>query len=161
VPVSRQPPNLVDTLGLARILGTSRKAIARYVDQGLPVHVPAPYASERKFDTIAVIRWLIGRNRVDTPTGDVTHAEAARRLTTAKARRAELLLAEDEKELVRVDDVTQLFADKLVTFRAALYELPDRRAKELAISSDPSEISRILYAEIDVAMTTLMGADDD
>src|SRR5262249_19841864 len=137
------------------------KTIARYVEQGMPLHADAPYASERKFDTIAVIRWLIGANRVATPTQDVTHAEAARRLTTAKARRAELLLAEDALELIRTDDATSYLADQLVAFRTVLYETPDRVAKELAILSDPAEISRILYAQADLALSQITGVTNE
>ena len=155
----RRAPNLISQTELAKFLGTSRTQVALYTRQGAPVHSSDGHTTLH--DSGAFVRWLIERYRTATPTENVTHAEAQRRLTATKARRAELLLAEDERELIRVDDVAQGFADQLVAFRTVLYEIPDRTARELAILSDPAEISRILYAQVDTALGQITGADNE
>jgi phage terminase Nu1 subunit (DNA packaging protein) len=153
MPVTRAP-NLISQTELAKFLGTSRTQVALYTRQGAPVHSSDGHTTLH--DSGAFVRWLIERHRAATPTQNVTHAEGQRRLTAAKARRAELLLAEDEGELVRVDDVTQGFADRLVAFRAALYEIPDRSAKQLAITSDPAEIARLLYEQVNTVLALMV-----
>ena len=80
------------------------------------------------------------------------------RREAAEAERAELSLAEDKGELIRVDAVKGVLANVFSATRDALLQLPARLAPLLAAESDPATVQTLLHADIHQALQLLAGA---
>lgn len=80
------------------------------------------------------------------------------RREAAEAERAELSLAEDKGELIRVDAVKGVLGSMFSATRDALLQLPARMAPLLAAESDPAAVQTLLHAEIHQALQVLAGA---
>jgi phage terminase Nu1 subunit (DNA packaging protein) len=150
--------NLVTQRQLAEILCCSTTMIRKYVEAGAPVAVPASHLSDVRYDSGAFVRHLVTKAQ-QRATPHTSQVEAVRRLKSAQAELKEFELASLRKETLAIPDISDSFADVLVRFRSVLYEMPDRLAKPLAISADTSEISRLLFSEINTALAQLSGYD--
>ena len=82
------------------------------------------------------------------------------RREAAEAERAELSLAEDKGQLIRVDAVKAAVANVFSATRDALLQIPARLGPQLAAESDPSAAQTMLHAEIHQALQLLAGATE-
>ncbi|MBC7600862.1 MAG: terminase small subunit [Polaromonas sp.] len=80
------------------------------------------------------------------------------RREAAEAERAELSLAEDKGQLIRVDAVKATLANVFSATRDALLQIPARLGPQLAAESDPAAAQTMLHAEIHQALQLLAGA---
>ena len=80
------------------------------------------------------------------------------RREAAEAERAELSLAEDKGQLIRVDAVKAAVANVFSATRDALLQIPARLGPQLAAESDASKAQTMLYSEIHQALQLLAGA---
>lgn len=80
--------------------------------------------------------------------GDNAYREAARRERIAKARLAELELAEAAGQLVRTDHVERVLFGAARQTMEALLAIPDRLCDALAVESDPFRCKALLDAEM-------------
>lgn len=80
------------------------------------------------------------------------------RREAAEAERAELSLAEDKGQLIRVDAVKAAVASVFSATRDALLQIPARLGPQLAAESDPAAAQTMLHAEIHQALQQLAGA---
>lgn len=149
---------------LARLTGRSRQAIDQLakrhvfpvgsdglVDRDLAVHAIAnrvrPRMSRRQAEMAhapAVPSSQIARE-VESPLG---YNEAKTLREIAEARLAELRLAEQRGELVRVAEVEASLAAKVAALREGFLQMPARLAPIMAAESDQARCHDILQAEL-------------
>lgn len=79
---------------------------------------------------------------------------------TAEARLAQLKLAEQKGEVIRVDAVRARLANILASTRDSLLQIPARLAPVLAAESDAARVHDLLQAELHQAMARLCGANE-
>lgn len=82
------------------------------------------------------------------------------RREAAEAERAELSLAEDKGQLIRVDAVKAAVASVFSAARDALLQIPARLGPQLAAESDASKAQTMLHTEIHQALQLLAGATE-
>lgn len=80
------------------------------------------------------------------------------RREAAEAERAELSLAEEKGQLIRVDAVKTALAAVFSATRDALLQLCDRLSSEMAAESDPAKCKNILQTEHHQVLLLLSGA---
>ena len=80
------------------------------------------------------------------------------RREAAEAERAELSLAEDKGQLIRVDAVKAALAGVFSSVRDALLQIPARLGPQLAAESDAAKAQSMLHAEIHQALQQLANA---
>lgn len=88
-------------------------------------------------------------------SADPNYQDARSRQAQADARMAELKLAEQEGQLVRIDQVRAELAAKLTPVREGLLQIPARIASMLAAQSDPGRIQTLLETEIHQVLAPL------
>lgn len=88
---------------------------------------------------------------------DPNYQDARSRQAQADARMAELKLAEQEGQLVRIDQVRAELASKLAPVREGLLQIPARLAGEFAAQADAGRIQTRLEAEIHQVLSPLAG----
>ena len=82
------------------------------------------------------------------------------RREAAEAERAELSLAEDKGQLIRVEAVKSALGTVFSTTRDALLQIPARLSALLAAESDPATVQNMLHTEIHQALQHLAGSAD-
>jgi hypothetical protein len=82
------------------------------------------------------------------------------RREAAEAERAELSLAEEKGQLIRVDAVKAAVAGVFSATRDALLQIPARLGPQLAAESDAAKAQSMLHAEIHQALQDLCGLKD-
>lgn len=76
----------------------------------------------------------------------------------AEAELAELKLAEQHGQLIRVDAVKAALANVFSATRDAMLQIPSRLGPQLAAEADPAVAQSLLHAEIHQALQLLAGA---
>jgi hypothetical protein len=82
------------------------------------------------------------------------------RREAAEAERAELSLAENKGQLIRVDAVRSAVGVVFSSTRDALLQIPARMAPLLAAEAEPAKVQAMLHAEIHQALHDLSGLKD-
>jgi hypothetical protein len=80
--------------------------------------------------------------------GDPKYMTSRASREEAAARRAWLALLEEEKQLVRIDQVRAYLAERLAPVREAFMQLPARLAPEFAAETDAAKIQNLLEGSI-------------
>ena len=91
---------------------------------------------------------------------DDGYRDSRSRREAAEADRAELSLAEDKGQLIRVEAVKSALGTVFSTTRDALLQIPARLSALLAAESDPATVQNMLHTEIHQALVHLSGASD-
>lgn len=86
---------------------------------------------------------------------DPSYQDARSRQAQADARMAELKLAEQEGQLVRIDQVRAELASKLAPVREALLQIPARLGPLIAAQTDAARIQTLLEIEIHQVLAPL------
>ena len=89
---------------------------------------------------------------------DADYMVSRTRRETAEAELAELKLAEQYGQLIRVDAVKAAVASVFSAARDALLQIPARLGPQLAAESDASKAQTMLHSEIHQALQLLAGA---
>lgn len=129
---------------LAEVLGLKAVTINALVTDGMPRH------AHGRYDLAAAVQWYIEtwRKRVDdlkTAGGDTSERK---RYDAARARQAELQLAERERQLVPAEEVARVLTRVASMVVSTLEALPARRATELAQLSEPGPIQSLLTEDV-------------
>lgn len=135
------PDGLPEVTGqvLARVLGLSADHVARLARDGMP-HTERN--GQRVFALAEAVRWYVARTR----QREGGRAEAELRYREAKARLAELEVAERERQLVPLAEVAEMLGPLLDDLRARLHNLPGRAA---TLFPDPREAAERLQPVVD------------
>ena len=113
-------------------------------------------ASQGETEQLALV--AVGGPGEPAKSDDYMHNRNRRE--AAEAERAELSLAEDKGQLIRVDAVKAAVANVFSATRDALLQIPARLGPQLAAESDPSKAQTMLHAEIHQALQLLAGATE-
>ena len=93
----------------------------------------------------------------DEPTKVDDYMFNRNRREAAEAERAELSLAEDKGQLIRIDAVNAAVAGVFSAARDAWLQIPARLSPQLAAESDAAKVQAMLHAEIHQALQLLAG----
>ena len=130
----------VSTLFLAEILGVTSDAVTRLHRAGV---IKQNGKARGKYDLFEAVNAFLDHLR-KTKGSDV-----AVRLTLARAKKLELENDRVENELVKTSDAAVVFRAASTSWRNEASKLPQRVARRIAKSKDPSEIREILRDELD------------
>jgi len=129
--LNQKPPDVehISLNELARIMGVKRQSVSE---------LDCPKNPDGSYNLPAVIRWKLRHTEemaMTPPRGDT---EVLARWRLARARIAELELAQMEGELVPAAEVKTAWAELLVSFRNRLLGLPSKLAKDLENQDAPT-----------------------
>jgi hypothetical protein len=97
---------------------------------------------------------------LDVPVAVDGYTASRNRREAAEAERAELSLAEEKGELIRVEAVRGALGVLFAGTRDALLQIPPRLASMLAAESVPATVQNLLHAEIHQALQQLATATE-
>lgn len=148
---------LVTRNELSVILGCNPQTVSNYIRGGMPIahhgiRGGGSSANPDKIDTEHAIKWLISKAVGDVVTdardkGQTTLAGENIRLTTAKAEKTELEVAEKRGQLLHDDIVDQALQATFTTISTQVRAFGSRLAGELAGMTDPAAIRELLNEE--------------
>ena len=134
-------------------LANSRARASTSQPGQLPLHATS--------DVQASAQASAGGSDEQSPAPRDAHYMASRtRRETAEAELAELKLAEQYGQLIRVDAVKAALASVFSATRDALLQIPARLGPQLAAESDASKAQTMLHSEIHQALQLLAGASE-
>lgn len=134
---------------LADLLGISTRRVNQLAEARI---LPR---SGNGFEMRASVRAYLDNLREEIRPANLADAQA--RLTTAKARIAEIQRDRLEGELVAIADVAATVSAEYSVVRQRLLAIPSRLAPRVAGESDHREIHRAIEAEIVEALSELSG----
>lgn len=147
----------VNRIQAALNLGVEPHQIDKWCELGAPYEVGDKKRNNR-FDCGELFQWRIAYER-ETLDGDkVTLSEAKRRKELALAQKAELDVAVQRGQLVKIEDLMLEFSDALTKVRASLISMPARLAGDLSHRSD-TEVSKLLESDITTTLEHLSNYD--
>lgn len=132
---------------MASILGISEPTLDTRVRLGMP---GAKKGNVWEFDTAKVIAYL--QKQAGKTSEPSKKASVELRIAEAEAEIKEYKVGEMRKQLVAVDDIEELFEERLTVFKSQITALPARVAQLVAVTEDPAEVLRILKAEVAEAL---------
>lgn len=95
---------------------------------------------------------------IDEPPATDGYTVSRNRREAAEAERAEISLAEEKGELIRVEAVKSVLGVLFASTRDSLLQIPARLAPLLAAESAPAAVQILLYTEIHQALQQLATA---
>lgn len=108
-----------------------------------------PYKIEKTahyYDSHRALSILLGLGDPNKNNQELQELEV--RIERAKAEKLETELAKTRGQLVPVEDVCKVVEKEYTYVRSSLVAIPSKRAKELAMETDPAIIQQILDQEI-------------
>ena len=171
--------NLVSKSAYARHRGVDEKAVRKAVAEGRislingkidPAVADIQWAANTRVRAGSGTDLLTQATAVQTDARPVTapvspaaavlesYTAARARREAAEAERAELGLAEEKGELIRVEAVKSVLGVLFASTRDALLQIPARMAALLAAESAPAAVQTLLYTEIHQALQQLATA---
>lgn len=121
---------------LVDILGTSRKVLLQWESEGLPRN------SDRTYNLYSVLPWL--KTRWYQSTKEDKNSPALKRYRLAKARMAEVELAEKRGKLIDLEEVKRGRIERIHMVKRILFSIPHSAAPILATMNEPREIDKYL-----------------
>lgn len=135
----------------ADALGIAKTTLDEWVQDGAPViNKPGRKGIESQYDTAAIIRWWIDRERAkaEARTGsDDLDALRARKIEV-ETEMKQLQLAREAGQVVPLHDFEHAMAITLASIRGVMLALPQRAALRLAGETDTARITQVLKAEV-------------
>jgi len=165
-PITRRLTNgavtgmVVGSAELAEILGVAIKTIGRWVDKGMPVRSDGndrKSRRERRFDTAAVIRWLVDGPADLTPAARLDAAKL--RKQSASTTLKELELGERSGRLIDMEIPAEQINEQFAVLKSQLLAIPARLTHQVAATSEPDVVRRILVEELEDIASELTGFD--
>lgn len=136
---------IVDTQSLANLCGVSTRRIQQLVNNG---NIPKP-VKRGEYDLIKSIQTYIAHLQKNTASGGIAAAaEQKKRLLKAQADKAEIELAQIQKELVLIEDVGKEVDKLFSNFKQKLLSLPNKLCHQIIILEKPTESKALLEREI-------------
>jgi phage terminase Nu1 subunit (DNA packaging protein) len=138
---------IVNRNELADVFGVAKTTLDRWLQEGMPYMERADRSRgvEWRFDTAECIKWYADRNS----SGESKAMDSVKlRERAAIAGLRELDLAQRQKVLVHVDDVTDKLEEEYAIIKSRLRAIPGRMAQPLSIIEDAAEVERLLKTEV-------------
>ena len=134
---------------LCFLLKKSRETLRKYRDLGLP------YEERNRYPLSRCLQWLLENVWCPVTPGGESMADTKLRRERAKAKMAELLLAEREGSLIDKDVPLQWLCGHVTEAKAAFLNMPRRMSEMLAATGDQKGIEAELRKEIRRILTDL------
>ena len=131
----------VSTLFLAEILGVTSDAVTRLHRAGV---IKQNGKARGKYDLFEAVNAFLDHLRKTNKGSDVSA-----RLKLAQVEKIQQYVEKMENELVKTSDAAAVFRAASTAWRNEASKLPQRVARRIAKSKDPSEIREILRDELD------------
>ena len=153
----------VTSAELARVLDITGTRIRQLVRDGVLKASKTPSGALR-YELIPSIHKYVGFLREaaekkgktdDVKAIELETAKANNRLKQAKAKRAEMELAEIEGKMHRSEDVRDVMTDLVFAVRGAMLSIPGRVAMDCAATDNAAEVARIIRETVDEQLTDL------
>lgn len=145
---------------IAAALQIDPAMVTRYKARGMPMHsIEAARAWKSRHVRPRVNpRACAAAEESQASIPDYQLSKAVRE--AAEAQMAQLKLAEQKGEVIRVDAVRARLANILSSTRDSLLQIPARLAPVLAAESDAARVHDLLQAELHQALARLCGANE-
>lgn len=156
---------LVNKKELSEILGKTQQTLTTWQKNGLPIFAEGSNGMSHQYKTEDVIQWLISREisklTIDSE-GRVHDYEAERaRLTHHQANKTALEEQVLKGELLRAEEVAQVWGDMVSAFRAKMLSLPTKSAAQLVSQPDLAVIEDVLRNQVYEALKELSDYDPE
>lgn len=152
----------VSTKFMAECLGVSERRVQQLASEGV-----IPFTSKgraKRYDVREAVRAYVeylkeldGERAAGDEDINADKLAAERDLKRARAREAELQLAELERTMHRAEDVEEVIADIVARCRSLMTALPGRVAKDAAEASTPAEATQVVRAAVHEALAQMAG----
>lgn len=140
---------------LAEICGKSVQTIQSWQNEGMPVYkrgVTGRKGKENKYDTSAVINWLLARQIEKKQTEyDIERTRLAR----SQADKNELEVNFLRGVSVDARDIEPMWVALVLHVRTGFLNLPGKLSPRLSQEEKPEDIQKILQSEVDDILSVL------
>ena len=137
----------VNKKALSEILGYSERTITDWQDDGMPVAYRGDRGESNRYDTSAVIRWL-----VDREVAKVRKESPKDRLDRLRADQMELNLAQQRGALVNVRQLEPELMQMVGAFRTELLSMADKLKSELDAQYGTNIDSGLIAERVEAAL---------
>jgi phage terminase Nu1 subunit (DNA packaging protein) len=146
---------------LSEIFGYSKPTVSAWVEEGCPVVTHGSRGRSFEFDTEAVLKWLLARERserkketakrasVEEDGEPITIDQAKLRHEIAKAKGAELDLAEKMGLVAPVAMVAKVVSNEIANCRARLLAIPTKVRPQIQLVVGAPEGTKRLVNEVE------------
>ncbi|KRR21697.1 terminase small subunit [Bradyrhizobium retamae] len=150
---------IVNRQELADLFGYSLPTISAWIEDGLPVETHGGRGKQFEFDTEKCLKWLLARERalrkaetaatMNDGSEPITIEKARLRHEVAKAKTAEIELAQ-KMELVRpVAMIARVLSNEIANARARLLAIPSKFRPTIHLAVGTQEKTQKLVNELD------------
>jgi len=144
---------------VATFFGYSLPTVRSWVEEGCPVQSEGGKGKAYVFDSEAVHRWLLGRDkrsgrapRAPDPDADpekISKEEADRRKAVADALKAELAFVTAKEQVAPIAMIAKVVSDEIANARARLLAIPTKLRPEAQVCAATPEKAKRLVAKVD------------
>lgn len=157
-----RPGKTVNRAALAQTFGVSLPTVEKWIRSGCPHLEQGGLGKQWQFDTAAVHRWLLERHAEGVIAayggkgdGKLSIEEARRRTAIATMRVAEIEAAREERGIVDVEYVGEIFREAVFIMSAALNGLGAKVAGRASSMRDPNAIRKLVDDELRVIVAEM------
>ena len=147
---------IVNQRELAETMDVSAKSISLWQREGLPIALETENGVENQYDTGAVIRWYVAREKAK----GASETEKDR-LNRLQGDKIELEIAEKRRELIPASEIEPAWVGMILAAREALLSIPDRIAPLLAHLDGVDAMRDLLSEQIEDALLKLAATDGE
>lgn len=154
----------VNRRDLARVLSVSMPTITDWVDKGMPVVNRGTRGIPWVFDVATCVRWRLDyelANAKGAESRDITREDAERRSIVADAILKEIKLAELQRSVVRIEEVSRIWEGRIVASRETFLGLGARLAPQLVGETDQVRIETVIDDEVARALNEMAEWEPD
>jgi phage terminase Nu1 subunit (DNA packaging protein) len=146
----------MDRDGIAQLLKVTAGTIIRFARDGMPVAEGGGQGRQAKYLPSACVAWRLAQveSKYAGMEGLNPQVERAKR-DRAQARLADQLHARRSGEVIAVEEVRQTWVSLVLAVRSKMLRWPSSLADQLARTSTPAEVQRILDVEVRAALEEL------
>jgi len=138
---------------IAHVLKITPRMVNRHVkDHGMPI------VARGEYDLVSCVHWYLDYLKTEIQRarrGDESEQQARARLVKATANLRELDLAREEKRLLPVDAVKELWERIVIAFKNKMLSLPTKLPQKLIGMEDPGNMKSLIEGEIYEALGEL------
>lgn len=147
-------PDLFNISQLEELTGIERRTISKTLESNKVAYTPgAKNAKLYKPSEALPVLYKPSNNQTDPEADELTKEKLLH--ATAKRKTAELELAERMREVVPINEVTDIVGKEYEVIRAQFRALPSKLAKQLSMSNDASQVFDVLKDSIDAVLSEL------
>ena len=136
---------------LAEAFGVTTRAIQKWQNEGMPLD--GMYGVKNQYDLQKCVEWYV-KKRVGN---DLQYEKT--RLTKAQADKTELEAQLVKRELLRAENVAQVWQSQIIAFRSRILSLPTKLSPDILQAQDLTEAKAILENALHEALKEFREVD--